>query len=285
VEKVRGENKLRFQKFKLAAVSLMVALFLFMSISQVTAAIGSQTSLTLTLSSITLGSSTTCTAHLRHGNIAISGATITFTSNPSTQGTFSSTTQTTDSNGDCHVTFTPNSVGTGQITITATFAGDSSYQSSSASSNLIVGKGVTAITVASSATGDVDKTKGESTTISGFLSCNGKGIGGKIIHISYFDGNNYVWIGDVTTSTDLLTLGQYSFIWSPSQSVPNGPRPIQVKFDGDSDYLTVSNDIGTGLPVHIVPEYMFGGLAAIGACFVGFVTFKKRSSLLQLHLK
>lgn len=33
----------------------------------------------------------------------------------------------------------------------------------------------------------------------------------------------------------------------------------------------------------VVPEYALGGLAALGACFVGFAAFKKRSSLPQLH--
>ena len=31
--------------------------------------------------------------------------------------------------------------------------------------------------------------------------------------------------------------------------------------------------------IFVVPEYFLGGLAALGACFVGFAVFKKRSSL------
>jgi hypothetical protein len=148
-----------------------------------------------------------------------------------------------------------------------------------------VGKGTTVITVSSSATGDIDKTLGQSTIISGKLTCNGLGLGGKTMVISYYDGTNYVPIGDPvtsSTSSDPSVKGTYSINWTPTLSVPNGLRPVQAKFIEDNDYLGIDNTVGAGLPVHVVPEYIFGGLAALGACIVGFAVFKKRSSLPKL---
>ncbi len=59
-------------------------------------------------------------------------------------------------------------------------------------------------------------------------------------------------------------------------------------FDGDSEYLNqidvTTNGAGGG-GLMVVPEYMLGALAALGACFVGLVAFKKRSNLPHLSFK
>jgi uncharacterized repeat protein (TIGR02543 family) len=73
----------------------------------------------------------------------------------------------------------------------------------------------------------------------------------------------------------------------PAFTVPDGQPPgsfyvITATFDGDSQYLgktAVTTNSAGGGGLMVVPEYLFGGLAAVGACFVGFAFFKKRSSL------
>ena len=62
------------------------------------------------------------------------------------------------------------------------------------------------------------------------------------------------------------------------------PLYISASFAGDSgsapQYLacnTVSQ--GNDISLVVTPEYVLGALEALGACFVGFAVFKKRSSL------
>jgi len=73
----------------------------------------------------------------------------------------------------------------------------------------------------------------------------------------------------------------------PTFTVPNG-QPygsfyvITATFDGDSQHLSQNavthNETGEG-GLMVVPEYIIGALAALGACFVSFAIYKKRSSL------
>jgi hypothetical protein len=56
---------------------------------------------------------------------------------------------------------------------------------------------------------------------------------------------------------------------------------VKASFAGD-DAHTASEAITTGTSggggLFVVPEYVLGGLAVLGACFVGFAIFKKRGS-------
>ncbi len=75
------------------------------------------------------------------------------------------------------------------------------------------------------------------------------------------------------TMTTLLTIttlgslpgGSYSFTVTATRS----DNAQDLATDGDLNILLVT----------AVPEYAFGGLAALGACFVGFAVIKKRISL------
>ena len=58
---------------------------------------------------------------------------------------------------------------------------------------------------------------------------------------------------------------------------------LDINKNGDYDIGTdaLLNDIVTTGGFFVVPEYALGGLAALAACFVGFVAFKKRDSILS----
>jgi hypothetical protein len=123
-----------------------------------------------------------------------------------------------------------------------------------------------------------------STVISGSLTktSDGSGIAGKTINL-YYNGNNF--IGSTTTAdgTGPDPIGTYKFTWNnvPASDV-NTFYAITAKFAATGAYLasekTTTNSPGGG-GLFVIPEYLFGGLAALGACLIGFVAFKKRSSL------
>jgi hypothetical protein len=51
-------------------------------------------------------------------------------------------------------------------------------------------------------------------------------------------------------------------------------------WDGVDDSETqTSGTIRTGLPLTVVPEYLWGGLIAIGACFAAFAVVKSKKLL------
>jgi hypothetical protein len=69
--------------------------------------------------------------------------------------------------------------------------------------------------------------------------------------------------------------------WTPS-NLNNDQIWIKVTRDGfgNTVYLDwIPVEITYTLNTFVVPEYFFGGLAALGACFVGFAVFKKRSAI------
>jgi hypothetical protein len=59
----------------------------------------------------------------------------------------------------------------------------------------------------------------------------------------------------------------------------NGHYDVSINALDSKDSLDVTPGGTSGF--FVVPEYAFGGLASLAACFIGFVIFKKRS---QLHL-
>jgi len=67
-------------------------------------------------------------------------------------------------------------------------------------------------------------------------------------------------------------------------TLPNGFHPIKAEFSGDGQYLSCSAvTSGDGDGIFTLPEYLYGGLVALLACFGAFAIFKKRSSLPHLN--
>lgn len=91
------------------------------------------TTLVITPATFTLepGAATTLTVKLTSGDNPVAGKTITW---GTTAGSLSATSTTTDSFGEVTITYTAPTA-TAQVTITATFAGDTQYQSGSCSSS------------------------------------------------------------------------------------------------------------------------------------------------------
>jgi hypothetical protein len=125
--------------------------------------------------------------------------------------------------------------------------------------------------------GTVDRNGVHVTTISGQLSSSGVGLSGKNISLYYSDSTQH-FIAEVTTGAG----GQYSYEWNvpvapdgySAEWLPNGEYPIIATFSGDADYATIS---ATSAPhnLFVVPEYLFGGLLVVIACFGAFLVAKK----------
>jgi hypothetical protein len=81
----------------------------------------------------------------------------------------------------------------------------------------------------------------------------------------------YDVVADRTDVTGTNQIGYYNSRVAPAYD--------QID-DGDVSIGFTANTAG----LLVTPEYALGGLAAIGACFGGFVLFKKRSSLPKLRL-
>jgi hypothetical protein len=121
----------------------------------------------------------------------------------------------------------------------------------------------------------IDKTGTDQTVISGVLTSSGSGIGGKTITLQYSDGG--AWHTIATTTT--LASGAYSYSWDVPAVLANGQYVIKANFAGDSYYSGSSEATGTlcnGGNLFVVPEYLWGGLAALLSCFGALILFKKR---------
>lgn len=158
-------------------------------------------------------------------------------------------------------TYTVPAVGT---TVTANFASTA-------------GPATTDITVNCSPS-TVDKTGTETTMISGALTSSGSGVAGKTIVLSYFDCSGWVPINSVTTGAD----GSYSYNWDVPATLANGVYAVKAEFAGDCSYTGCAATTGTcgnGPNLFVLPEYVWGSLAALVTCFAALTLFKKRSSL------
>ncbi len=119
--------------------------------------------------------------------------------------------------------------------------------------------------------------------IHGYLTSQGNGIGGCTVSVSYNDGSGSGWQPLYSVDT-YPGDGSYFVYYNIYPSMPNGYVAFEATFAGDSNYAA-SGPVYTGAVgeqvgnLYVVPEYFFGSLAALGACFVGFAVFKKRSSL------
>jgi hypothetical protein len=137
----------------------------------------------------------------------------------------------------------------------------------------------------------VDRSGSMTTLVSGKLALDSNhdsGISGKTVTAKYYDPGTTLWltIGTDTTSLD----GSYSISWNVPTTLPNGFHPVKAEFSGDSSsapQYTETSSV-TALPeqgIVVLPEYVLGAVAALGACFLGFAVFKKRNSLPQFRLK
>lgn len=133
----------------------------------------------------------------------------------------------------------------------------------------------------------VDRNGDHTTEISGALTlADGSGVTGKTVTLWYNSGDgNWVQIetpGMGSTGTG----GAYSFSWVVPPSLRNGLYIIGAKFAGDaSDGESEHFSSGTGNNLHVVPEYLFGALVAIIACFAAFVVFHKHKSLPHFKIR
>jgi len=127
---------------------------------------------------------------------------------------------------------------------------------------------------------EVDKTGSDTSIISGTLTSSGSGVSGKTIDLSYSPDNIiYTSFASVTTGPD----GGYSYNWDVPADLANGYYYLEAVFTGDGSYSeTSANTIFTGNNLLVLPEHLWGGLAAVIACFAALVIFKTRSSLSPL---
>lgn len=127
---------------------------------------------------------------------------------------------------------------------------------------------------------------GGSVYFTGKLTCNsdGQGVGGMTVKIFCNTGSGYVQRGITTTEND----GTFSTMLNPwlVPVMDQGFYIVKATFDGsdpfDGCFKETINGAGNG-GLLVVPEYVLGGLSALGICFAGVIIFKKRSSLPQLR--
>ena len=104
-------------------------------------------------------------------------------------------------------------------------------------------------------------------------------LAGQTITLWYNVGQNWIQIDQTTPITTTAT-GDYSHNWQDyPASLPNGYYVIEARFEQNAPYQSAqadTNTTGNGVNLNVLPEYVFGSLAALGACFVGFAVFKKR---------
>jgi hypothetical protein len=97
---------------------------------------------------------------------------------------------------------------------------------------------------------------------------------GKTITLSYYNGT-WTTIGTTTTTTN----GVYQYNWNIPPTITKGQYALQAQFAGDSYYdesSATTGGAGNGGNLFVLPEYLLGGLAALGACFAALVLFKER---------
>jgi hypothetical protein len=117
----------------------------------------------------------------------------------------------------------------------------------------------------------VDKTVPDSVVINGELTSEGIGVEGKTIEVYWQDNaGDWIYIDDIVTEDS----GSYSYTWTPTSDVPNGQHLLKAVFTGDDEYLgSEAQTEHDGL--FVVPEYPFGCLLALLACFAALFVSKK----------
>jgi len=134
----------------------------------------------------------------------------------------------------------------------------------------------------------INKYDGLYATVSGYLKSEGVGLNNYAVTISYNDGRNG-WIECKTQPTTDIN-GHYTIEFPVTPDFANGFVAFQAEFAGDSanGYApatpALTGSVGTQPGnLNVLPEYVFGGLAAIGACFAAFMLFRKYKSLPHLN--
>ncbi len=120
----------------------------------------------------------------------------------------------------------------------------------------------------------VDKGGEEIAMISGYLTSEGSGIGGKTISLAYFDGSNWQSIASVTTASD----GSYSYDWDVPETILNGQYPVKAEFAGEGCYLgstAITGSTGNGTHLMVVPENELGSVVALLAVLAAVLLFFK----------
>ncbi|MEM2129885.1 MAG: hypothetical protein QXZ70_04725 [Candidatus Bathyarchaeia archaeon] len=111
----------------------------------------------------------------------------------------------------------------------------------------------------------------ETTKISGYLKSDTTGISNAPIILSINIGETWQKIAEITTTTD----GYFEYAWDVPESLANGFYVIKAEFPGDDNYcgsFAVTSNSGN---LHVIPEYVIGGLLALASCFAAYVVFKK----------
>jgi hypothetical protein len=117
------------------------------------------------------------------------------------------------------------------------------------------------------------------TTLTGKLTSQETAVPAKPIELSYFDGAHWIPIVTATTDAD----GVYSYVWEVPSTIPNGQYSVKAVFGGDGTYRASSAGTTSGPTLFVLPEYLWGGLAALGACFLALVLFKNRNNVKVLR--
>jgi hypothetical protein len=154
-----------------------------------------------------------------------------------------------------------------EVTVTANYGA----QGSQATTNLTVTCNPTV----------VDRTVSNVTTITGQLTSGGAGLGSKTVTLTYYNTTSWIPIATTTTSAN----GNYIYTWTVPSNIQNGQYAMKADFAGDSGYLASSattGGIGNGSDMFVLPEYSWGTLTAIIACFAAVLIIKKRN---RLHKK
>jgi hypothetical protein len=176
--------------------------------------------------------------------------------------------------------YTLSAVGT--YSFQSVYMGDTKYATStSTTQTMVITRATPSLTVACDPL-TVNKFGAETTTISGDLTSGSIRIqGANVIKLYYNDGTDH----QIGTFFSTDSNGHYSYAWDVPPEIANNYYVIKAEFIGNTNYNGITAATSGSGNLLVVPEYLLGGLAALAACFVGFVAFKKRSSVKILKSK
>jgi hypothetical protein len=88
---------------------------------------------------------------------------------------------------------------------------------------------------------------------------------------------NFAWVGQGYDGNNAHALGyEASFSLAPGNYLII--LHLEVFDDGETQ-TSATEGLKAGIDLFVVPEYLYGGIAAMAACFGGFAVFKSRSSI------
>ena len=118
-------------------------------------------------------------------------------------------------------------------------------------------------------------------TISGYLTSNGAAMTSKTISLYYDSGTGiFQEIAQTTTSYEETNGGAYSYSWEVP-ILTEGFHSIKAEYSGDGTYVPCEDQtlLHQDNGLFVAPEYNFGALLALVACFAALVIVKKSSAL------